>query len=268
VDEKSASIDGCPSYGLPLDHFRLNKFSSFEDGNFQDVCGEIARFYDAASKKNTNRVLKSMSTGTGQPSFATRTQRRGWQGPATPTDSTQSGTSREEEEKSRKAALEELKQEEAEKEREFHKEKMAEGMRQEKAEAARLKEAAECRYLERLKANMLKYGVEDPDSIIKTDALPSDKDLTEQEIQDKDRWFKNRLKVALQEYGIRETGILDEIIHDTGDMMIIDGAMTTYTRMAAKWVSTATLKRYNVPYTIDPVRWSRRHTQTRYYVQS
>lgn len=251
VDEKSASIDGCLSYGLPLDHFRLNKFSDPDDGNYQDVCGEIVRFYNAAreiKKRNSNPVSAPIPVGTEQLPFATRTQQRG-QTRTTPTKK-----EREREEESRKAALEELKREEEEKEKAFHNEKMAEGMEQQKAEAARVKKEAEHRYLDRLKVNMQKYGIEDPGSIINADPLPSDSELTEQEIQDKERWFKNRINTALQGYGLSETGILDEIINDTGDMMMIDGVMTTYTRMGAKWVSTATLKRYEVPYMIDPVR--------------
>ncbi|KAM0139062.1 hypothetical protein ACHAP3_003330 [Botrytis cinerea] len=52
VDEKSAILDGCESYGLPLDHYQLNKFSDPEDGNWKQLSGVITDLCD-----NTDQVL-------------------------------------------------------------------------------------------------------------------------------------------------------------------------------------------------------------------
>jgi hypothetical protein len=48
VDEISGCIDGHPKYGLALDHFRLNKFSSPNDGNYKVVREEIRRLAERA----------------------------------------------------------------------------------------------------------------------------------------------------------------------------------------------------------------------------
>jgi hypothetical protein len=48
VDEISGCIDGYPKYGLLLDHFRLNKFSSPKDGNYKAVREEIQRLVGKA----------------------------------------------------------------------------------------------------------------------------------------------------------------------------------------------------------------------------
>ncbi|KAM3074501.1 hypothetical protein ACMFMG_002697 [Clarireedia jacksonii] len=42
VDEDSANLDGCESYGQPLDHYDLNKFSDPKDGNWRKLSGVIA----------------------------------------------------------------------------------------------------------------------------------------------------------------------------------------------------------------------------------
>jgi hypothetical protein len=42
VDEDSANLDGCESYGQPLDHYELNKFSDPKDGNWRKLSGVIA----------------------------------------------------------------------------------------------------------------------------------------------------------------------------------------------------------------------------------
>ncbi|PQE16118.1 WD40 YVTN repeat-like-containing domain protein [Rutstroemia sp. NJR-2017a BBW] len=42
VDEDSANLDGCESYGQPLDHYELNKFSDPQDGNWRKLSGVIA----------------------------------------------------------------------------------------------------------------------------------------------------------------------------------------------------------------------------------
>jgi hypothetical protein len=99
---------------------------------------------------------------------------------------------------------------------------------------------------------MRKYGVQGIDEIVNSDPLPNDKDLSPQEIREKDRWYKNRVKAALVKYGL-PGGQIDEILNDTGDTMLIDGVQTTYTRMARKWLSVKTLERYNVPFVIDKV---------------
>ncbi|PQE28653.1 And nb-arc domain-containing protein [Rutstroemia sp. NJR-2017a WRK4] len=41
VDEDSANLDGCESYGQPLDHYELNKFSDPKDGNWRKLSGVI-----------------------------------------------------------------------------------------------------------------------------------------------------------------------------------------------------------------------------------
>ncbi|TVY85514.1 Vegetative incompatibility protein HET-E-1 [Lachnellula suecica] len=50
VDEKSATLQGWPTYGLPLDHYKLNKFSNPEDGNWQRLCGVISDLCEDAPK--------------------------------------------------------------------------------------------------------------------------------------------------------------------------------------------------------------------------
>lgn len=49
VDEKSATLQSWPTYGLPLDHYQLNKFSDPEDGNWQRLCGVISDLCEAAT---------------------------------------------------------------------------------------------------------------------------------------------------------------------------------------------------------------------------
>ena len=58
VDEKSAILDGCESYGLPLDHYQLNKFSDPEDGNWKQLSGVITDLCD-----NTDQVLAKRNNG-------------------------------------------------------------------------------------------------------------------------------------------------------------------------------------------------------------
>ena len=55
VDEASATLGSWPSYGLPLDHYSLNKFASPDDGNFKTVQIEIAKLYNRA-------LVRGMST--------------------------------------------------------------------------------------------------------------------------------------------------------------------------------------------------------------
>jgi hypothetical protein len=48
VDQGSATLGSYPSYGLPLDHYSLNKFASPDDGNFKWVQAEIQKLYICA----------------------------------------------------------------------------------------------------------------------------------------------------------------------------------------------------------------------------
>jgi hypothetical protein len=168
---------------------------------------------------------------------------------------------KEEEEDFRKIAKQELDQEEADKlaaakEEEFEKryqERLTAELKEKEKERAEAEAEAEQRYKDRLVANMKKYDVQYPEEIVNRDPLPSNSDLKLQEITDKMRWHKNRVKAALLEHHVPD-GEIDEILNDTGDTMVIDGIRTTYTKMALKWISIRTLKRYDVPYTIDKVR--------------
>jgi len=168
---------------------------------------------------------------------------------------------KEEEEDFRKIAKQELDQEEADKladarEKEFEKryqERLTAELKEKEKERAEAEAEAEQQYIDRLVANMKKYNVRDPEAIVNRDPLPSNSDLKLQEIKDKMRWHKNRVKAALLERHVPD-GEIDEILNDPGDTMVIDGVRTTYTKMALKWISIRTLKRYDVPYTIDKVR--------------
>jgi hypothetical protein len=46
VDEKSAILDSCESYSLPLDHYQFNKFSDPEDGNWRELSEVITDLCD------------------------------------------------------------------------------------------------------------------------------------------------------------------------------------------------------------------------------
>ncbi|PQE27705.1 WD40 YVTN repeat-like-containing protein [Rutstroemia sp. NJR-2017a WRK4] len=50
VDEDSANLDGCESYGQPLDHYELNKFSDPKDGNWRKLSEVIADLCISASQ--------------------------------------------------------------------------------------------------------------------------------------------------------------------------------------------------------------------------
>lgn len=167
---------------------------------------------------------------------------------------------KEEEEDFRKIAIQELNQEEADKlaaakEEEFEKryrERLAAELKEKEKKGAQAEAEAEQRYKDRLVANMKRYNVQDPEQIINRNPLPSSSDLKPQEIKDKMRWYRNRVKAGLKELNVPE-GEIDEILNDTGDTMVIDKARTTYTKMARKWISLKTLNRYNIPYIIDKV---------------
>lgn len=108
-------------------------------------------------------------------------------------------------------------------------------------------------YRERLKKNMLKYGVADPDTILGAHPLPKDQDLqSELEIHDKERWHKCILKSILTSQGL-DGGQIDEVLNDTGETMVVDGVETAFTRMAKKWVSSRTLDAYGIPWQDDKV---------------
>ena len=71
VDEVSATLGSYPSYGLPLDHYSLNKFASPEDGNFKTVQTEIAVLYNRALVRGTssgNDGRDRSNNRSGQPS--------------------------------------------------------------------------------------------------------------------------------------------------------------------------------------------------------
>ena len=59
VDEISGCLEGHPKLGLPLDHFRLNKFSNPEDGKFKFVRDEVRRMVTEAREKNDFRTTRS-----------------------------------------------------------------------------------------------------------------------------------------------------------------------------------------------------------------
>ncbi|KAF2111135.1 hypothetical protein BDV96DRAFT_499788 [Lophiotrema nucula] len=275
VDHTSATFDGHPRYGLEVDHFSLNKFNGPHNPNYVQVRTEIARFYQAALKKLekvsdvasmrssinvTPSTIASTSTDNLRPAQnSARLSRR----PASPdlrrpgsrstrpssmhgrtgSHSRSGSAAGEDEDELRKAAIKELQEEEAKKQRHILEEENQKRILEEK-------HAAEQQYLERLKKNMVKYGIENPDEILAAYPLPNDKDLTQQEIKDKDKWYKNVLKGELSAAGL-EGGQIDEILNDTGDMMVIDDVETTFTRMAKKWISTRTLDRYKIPWQDD-----------------
>jgi len=164
-----------------------------------------------------------------------------------------------EEENLRKLAMQEISQEEADKlaaakEEEFEKRYQERLAAEKKTESEQAENETEKRYKDRWLANMKKYRVQDAQEILDGDPLPNNSDLTAQEITDKLRWYKNRIKASLRERGV-PGGIVDEILNDmAGDTMEIDGERTTFTKMALKWVYLKTLNRYDVPYILDKVR--------------
>ncbi|APA15266.1 hypothetical protein sscle_14g100360 [Sclerotinia sclerotiorum 1980 UF-70] len=55
VDEESAILDGFERYGLPLDHYQLNKFSDPKDGNWRELSDVITNLCDNAQQELANR---------------------------------------------------------------------------------------------------------------------------------------------------------------------------------------------------------------------
>ena len=241
VPEESATFDGHPRYGLPLDHFSLNKFPGPDNGNFKDVCGEITRLYGVAMQNLLAGKRNPYQPAKISPKFLHRTQ--------TSSSLNKSFMEQEGEEDLIKKAAKELKEEDFEKK---YQERVAADAKEREEE----NKESQQRYKERLVANMKKYDVPDPEEIVNIDPLPNDEDLKAQEIKDKMRWYKNRVKVALLERHVPD-GIIDEILNDTSDTMVIDGIQMTYTKMALKWISLRTLKRYGVPHIVDQVSFPR-----------
>ncbi|KAH4356112.1 hypothetical protein HBH99_256640 [Parastagonospora nodorum] len=130
----------------------------------------------------------------------------------------------------RREAMDELRKEEEYKQRRLYEEEARKQQRQEK-------QAMEQEYMARLKRNMAKHGVKNSDEILATRRMPDDEDLTQQEITEKEGWYKNLMKGELLAVGLNG-GQIDEILHNTDESMIIDGMEMIVTRMARKWIST------------------------------
>lgn len=219
VDSKSASFDGHPKYGLEVDHFSLNKFDSPKNPNYIQVQSVIAEYYEKALKG----ARKNYSSQ-GQP---------------------QSPMERQEEEL-RREAIKAFHEEESQKQASLWEMEYQKRLTEEKR-------ATEQAYLERLKKNMRKYGIEEPEIILAAHPLPRDEELkSKQEIEEKSRWHCNLLRGALSEQGLGR-GQIDEVLNDMGETMNIDGIETTVTKMAKKWVSTRTLDAYDIPWQYDKV---------------
>lgn len=220
VGSKSATFDGHPKYGLEEDHFSLNKFDSPTNSSYIQVRAAIQLFYHEALR----RIPKSKT-----PLSLPRLMRPRKQ-------------DADDDETLRKEAIEELGQEDDRRQSVLRKE-----------ESLKEKQVAEQFLLQCLKRNMAKYGVKDPEAILSEHPLPKDENLSPQEIQDKERWYKNHLKTVLSDEGL-DGGQIDEIMNNMGHSATIDGVDTVVTRMAAKWVSTRTLNRYDIPWEYDKVR--------------
>lgn len=250
VDAKSATFDGHPKYGLEVDHFSLNKFDGPKNPNYIQVCAVIKDFYRAAIKaRKLSSFGPTRESTQGQPQEK-RVGRRGRD--ATAEQQSVPARNRatekpEDVEHIRKEAIKELHEDEAR--------KLAARREEEyKKRAAEEKRAAERAYCERLKRNMRKYGVSNPDAILQAHPLPQDEDLeSEQEIRDKGKWYQSILRGLLSKEGL-DGGQIDEILNHTGETMTVDGVDTAFTKMARRWVSTRTLDGYNIPWMKDEVR--------------
>jgi len=60
VDEQSGCIDGFPKLGLACDHFKMNKFSNPEDGNYVYVSQELMRLAKAAPSRVASRLKRQL----------------------------------------------------------------------------------------------------------------------------------------------------------------------------------------------------------------
>jgi len=255
VDAKSATFDGHPKYGLEVDHFSLNKFDGPTNSNYVQVCAVIKDFYNTAmearklSLSASNRQAGPSSEPAASQAPEKRARRRGQEGTTRKQpDASKSKTIEKPDdvESIRKEAIKELHEDEARKSAARREEEY-------RKRAAEEKRVAEKAYCERLKRNMRKYGVSNPDVILQAHPLPGDEDLeSEQEIRDKEKWHQSILRGLLSKEGL-DGGQIDEILHHTGETMTVDGVETAFTKMARRWVSTRTLDGYNIPWKKDEV---------------
>ncbi|KAH8702940.1 hypothetical protein GQ44DRAFT_764273 [Phaeosphaeriaceae sp. PMI808] len=274
VDQRSATLDGYHKYGLESDHFSLNKFNSPDNPNYIQVRAEILRFYNAAVDKverlSNHDLISSIASSRPtsivaskenyQASYqATRLSRRPGsldlrhKSPQSTKStkrhsrlswtSTSKAVPSEDEGEIRKEAMKELEEEEAKKQKVLH-EEQTQKQRQEE------KDAAERQYIQRLRRNMARYGIDEPNEILASCTIPQDKELSQQEIKDKEKWYKNLVKRRLFTMGLTG-GQVDEILNDTGDLMLIDDVEISFTKMAKIWISTRTLDKYEIPWQND-----------------
>lgn len=275
-----------------MDHFSLNKFNSPTNPHYVQVCAEVVRFYKIALTKSedpdhNNLEIGFVSENTGNPSAqaakpsasqlwnqlrchqssptlsapnSTRPRNRQWKSEAGVISTGASNISermpldqdvpedltKDPEEVVRKGAVKELWEEEERKVA-----ALQEGEYQKRVTEE--KQAAEQFFLDGLKKRMAKYGIVDPEIILKEHPVPRDEELSEQEVKDKRAWYLNHLKGVLIEEGM-DGGQIDEILNDHGETMVLDGIETTVTRMAKKWVSRRLLDAYEIPWQYDEVR--------------
>lgn len=246
VDQQSATLDGHRRYGLELDHFSLNKFDGPNNPNFIQVRAEIQRFYSAALKKTkSSEGLSNDSSAKSSITHASSVSESGTSITTVHSGPLPHSAVNDKEQKIKMKATKELLEDEARRQKSLYDAEL----QRERLEQKRLAEAL---YIKRLKQNMVKYGIENPDEILSVYPLPDDQDLTKQEIKDKDRWYRNLIKGELLAAGV-DGGQIDEILNDTGDTMAFDDVEMTFTTMAKRWISTRTLDRYEIPWEIDSV---------------
>ncbi|CAG9938715.1 unnamed protein product [Clonostachys rosea f. rosea IK726] len=214
VDAASATFDGHPKHGLEVDHFSLNKFNGPTNSHYLQVRAEIPTSERLRPYQSSQKVVSAAAS---QVSL--------------------------EEEVLRREAVKELREEESRKKAIIQEEDYQKRL-------AKEKRAMELAFLERLKKNMSKYGIDNPGAILEENPLPKDEELKGQEIKEKNAWHLNYLKGALADTGV-DGGQIDEILNDNGETMVIDGVETTVTRMSKKWVSKRTLNAYEIPWKYD-----------------
>lgn len=237
MNEFSARLEGHRAIGLPLDHFKLNKFASPEDGNYQDVSGEVVRFYKLALEVAMARPVNRRRSSGDVEAYRRLIAKQ-------------------------ELKLEEAAKEAALKEEEFEKRDLERLRLQEeqsaKGEAERRVKMTEDS-LERLKRNMVRYGLGHRaiEAIFRQHPPPPTlkAHYPEESISEQSEWYRSTLKGVLLEAGLGE-GEVDAIMHDTNDTMLINGVRTSITRMLDMWLSERTLMRYKIPYMRDPVRGS------------
>ncbi|KAH3977201.1 hypothetical protein HBI56_048280 [Parastagonospora nodorum] len=272
VDQNSATLDGHHKYGLELDHFSLNKFDRPNNPNYLQVRAEIRRFYDAAVKRVAHLSTETRSGNPNALSSKLNLRHKASQlleismtpirrfgspdlrhsshldsntrsMPLTMGAQREMVLARDKEEDIKKNAMKELRDEQAEKQRiSFDINTQAQRLEE--------KRSAERHYLERLKKNVAKYGIQNPTEILASFPLPDDTVLSMQQIKDKEKWHKNLIRGELNAAGL-DGGQIDEVLNDTGETMVIDSIETTFTRVDKKWISTRTLDKYNIPWQVD-----------------